>query len=390
MLLRSFLWACVFVLTGSATAQDVSVRDEKQQQQKLDVLRSRISGLQARMRAAQGERSQLSKQLQGSEQKIGKLARRLRVLAGRLNRQQVRLQQLQKQAAQQQVALDQERKALAMQVRAAYAMGRQEQVKILLNQQDPAMISRVMAYYEYVNRERIERMHLIRGRLDSLLQTEQEIVAEEQKLQRLQVQRQAEKQAIETAQLTRREVIDKLANELKDQGRELSQLRDDEKQLQSLLRGLHEALSDVPAQPKKVEKFTRVRGKLNWPTRGVIKHSFGSPKIGQLRWDGVMIAANEGTEVRAIHHGRVAFADWLRGFGLLIIIDHGDGYMTLYGHNQSLFKEAGDWIDAGEPISAVGNTGGRKNSGVYFAIRRQGKAVNPAKWCKKARGRKVG
>jgi len=372
------------------SAEEIRTENQAEQEQKLDLLRKRISGLQARMKLSQGEHSALSDQLQDSEQRIGRLARRLRVLAGRLERQQVRLQQLQQQQQQQQAALDQERDILRQQVRAAYAMGRQEQLKILLNQQDPAVVSRVLAYYDYLNRERMLRMQRIREQLEQLAHTRSQIDEERQRLARLQDERQQEKLALEQEQTTRREVMARLSREISDQGRELSRLRADEQQLQSLLRGLQEALADIPSAPAQQKKFAQLRGALRWPAQGVIAHTFGEPKIGALRWDGVMISAPEGNEVRAVHAGRVAFADWLRGFGLLLIVDHGDGFMTLYGHNQSLFKEAGDWVDAGEPVAGVGSTGGRKDSGVYFAIRRHGKAVNPARWCKRPRGKRVG
>ncbi len=136
--------------------------------------------------------------------------------------------------------------------------------------------------------------------------------------------------------------------------------------------------------------FKALRGGLEWPARGRLVSLFGTQRAGNLKWDGVVIAAKEGSEVKAIHHGRVAFSDWLRGFGLLMIIDHGDGYMSLYGHNQSLFKETGDWVEPGETIAVMGNSGGQRNAGVYFGIRYKGKAVNPKKWCKRVTGNRIG
>lgn len=387
-------WLAFLLVVGSllpihCAAAGTTV-DPQQQQQKLDQLRQRIHGLRERIQQTRGEHSSLSRQLEQSELEIGRLARRLRVLSGRLKRQQARLQQLRESEREQQRALRSERDLLEQQVLAAYAMGRQEQLKILLNQQDPAVVTRVLAYYDYLNRERIGRMQRLRERLASLHQTQNTIGQEQKRLEKLQAQRLAEKQGIEQAQTARREVLVKLDLELSDHGQELTRLKADEQQLQSLLQGLHEALLDIPVAPVEQKRFRQLRGALQWPVRGTLRHAFGEPKIGALRWDGVMIEAPEGDEVRAVHAGRVAFADWLRGFGLLLIVDHGNGYMTLYGHNQSLFKEAGEWVEAGEPVAAVGSTGGRKDSGVYFAIRHHGKAVNPVSWCRGTRGRKVG
>lgn len=384
-------WLLFCVLFGVLSL--TSAAFAKQDEQKLQQLRAHIEQLQSKIKSAQGEQSKLSGKLKESEQQIGRLTRKLRVLAGRLKRQKVELKILQEQADAQSRALADEQQALAQQVRAAHAMGRQESLKIILNQQDPAAISRMMVYFDYLNRERMLRMQGIRDRLQKLQQTRASIRTEEQQLVALQAQQTREKADLEQQQLARREVLRELDGELKSQGRQLTRLRQDEKQLQTLLQGLQDALQDIPAEPVPLQehrKFAELKGRLRWPSRGYIGHRFGSPKIGKLRWDGVMISSTEGSDVRAVHAGRVAFADWLRGFGLLLIVDHGDGYMTLYGHNQSLFKEAGDWVDGGEPVAAVGDTGGRKEPGVYFAIRRHGKAVNPAKWCRRPRGRKVG
>lgn len=169
-------------------------------------------------------------------------------------------------------------------------------------------------------------------------------------------------------------------------------MQEDERRLQRLLDSLATAPRDNSQTPAEGElasegtehtPFLTLRGRLQWPSRGKLTTRYGSArKVGKLKWQGVNIKAPEGTEVHAISHGRVAFSDWLRGFGLLTIIDHGDGYMSLYGGNQSLFKEVGDWVEAGEVIAGVGNSGGRKNSALYFEIRHNGKPTNPLKWCR--------
>lgn len=362
----------------------------QQRQAELEQLRERIGRLQSEIARKQGKQSELGLRLQDSERQIGVLARGLRVLHGRLERQAESLRELHQQEESQSLALASERELLAQQVRSAYVMGRQEQFRILLNQQDPAVLTRTLAYYDYLNRERARRMQEIRTKLEELASTRTEIGAQQSRLEKLQQEQVAQKESLEQEQLARRGVLVALADELKDQSLQLDRLRKDERQLDSLLRGLQEALADVSARPVEQLPFAKVRGKLQWPVRGRIRHSFGETKIGKLEWDGVMIGAPEGSEVSAVHAGRIAFADWLRGFGLLLIIDHGDGYMTLYGHNQSLFKEAGDWVDAGEPIAAAGNTGGQKKSGVYFAIRRHGKAIDPQQWCRRTKGKSVG
>lgn len=377
-------FALSLTLAYAANApKEIAAQDPETHRKALAELRQRIQSIQAHIRTTQDERSSVNQALRVSEQRISQVVLRLRDLLVQQARKKQRLNQLKAQAHAQQTALRKERTALARQVRAAYAMGRQEKIKIILNQEDPAAISRVVAYYGYLNRERIERMRVLRQYIAELAETRSQITAQQTQLQHLLKQQEAQKQAIEQEQQKRREVMRRLDTELAQQGIALKRLHSDAKHLEKLLNDLHKALADVAVAPLQGKKFAELRGQLNWPIAGRIKRTFGSAKIGQLRWDGVMIDANEGMEIRATHHGRVAFADWFRGFGLLLIIEHGDGYMSLYGHSQSLFKEVGDWVEAGEPIALAGRTGGRKKSGVYFAIRHNGRAINPAKWCKR-------
>lgn len=385
---QPFLISLFLVAMWPAVGPSAPVTAE--QQARLEALRERISGLRTQMQSKSGEKTELSRLLQESEQQIGRLARKLRVLDGRLTRQRDHLNELAIEKTRQSQALDRHREALARQARAAYAMGRQERLKILLNQQDPATVSRVMVYYDYLSRARGQKMRLIRDYMQRLADTEAEILDEERKLARLHDEQARELAAMQRSQGQRRDVVARLTQELNDQSRQLDRLQSDERDLQTLITGLEEALADIPAEHPQQLAFVGLRGRLPWPASGRIVNRFGSPKLGALVWDGVMISAPEGREVRAVHHGRVAFADWLRGFGLLLIVDHGDGYMTLYGHNQSLFKEAGDWVEVGEPVALVGSSGGREQAGVYFGIRYQGRAVDPAKWCRRPTGSKVG
>jgi septal ring factor EnvC (AmiA/AmiB activator) len=249
----------------------------------------------------------------------------------------------------------------------------------------------MMVYYDYFNAARLERMELIRRNLNKLTRIEREISEEERRLQQLHAKVEQEKAQLEKAQVERQRIIAGLSRELQGKEQALKGLKADEKQLQSLLVKLQEVLADIPLDSTTDNPFKTRKGKLPWPSKGRVAASFGSARVvGKLRWDGVLIAAPEGREVRAIHHGRVAFADWLRGFGLLLIIDHGEGYMSLYGHNQSLFKETGEWVEPGEVVAQVGNSGGRNEPGVYFGIRHNGEAEDPKRWCKRTKGNRVG
>ncbi|MES9944847.1 MAG: peptidoglycan DD-metalloendopeptidase family protein [Candidatus Thiodiazotropha sp.] len=357
---------------------------------KLEQVKQRIHSLQNQLQSTQGKWEQHSQALQKTEKQIGDFARRIRVTEQSLKRQQRRLAELESKRGDARLHLDQHRASLERQIRAGYAMGRQEKLKILLNQKDPAVVSRVMVYYDYFNSARVQQMESIQESLRQLRSIEREIAQEEQRLQQLLAKNQNQKQQLEAARTGRKKIIASLNSRLKDKGQELDSLKSDEKQLRSLLADIQQALSDIPLDTTAHVPFNSRKGKLPWPSRGRLAARFGSRRdVGKLKWDGVLIAAPEGQEVRAIHHGRVAFADWLRGFGLLLIIDHGDGYMSLYGHNQSLFKETGEWVEPGEVVAQVGNSGGRTTSGVYFGIRHNGQPKNPTQWCQRIKGRKI-
>lgn len=374
---------------GAPRAEDAE-QQIRSKEGELQQIRRQIEDLRSELGSERQQRELLLGELQQVEREIGDLARRLRVLGGSLERQQERLEGLHQVRSVQQEDLELERLVLARQLRSAYAMGRQERIKILLNQQDPDVVSRLLVYYDYFNRERARRIANINQTLEAIRETEREIGAEELRLRELRARELAQQQELEASGARRREVVAVLNARIEEKGSELSGLQSDERQLRSLVKQLHEALASAPLDGAEVKPFKQQRGRLEWPAAGRLAARFGSAKGGGLKWDGVLIAAPEGREVKAVHHGRVAFADWLRGFGLMIIIDHGDGYLSLYGHNQSLFKETGEWVAPGEPIALVGNSGGQLNSGVYFGLRHKGRPVNPRTWCKKGRGNWVG
>ena len=173
-----------------------------------------------------------------------------------------------------------------------------------------------------------------------------------------------------------------LGNKIKNQENTLSSLEGSRARIENLLKSLGELLADIPGNPSENQPFAAQKGKLPWPAKGSFLSKFGQSKNqGDLKWNGVLIKANFGTPVQVISHGRVAFSDWLQGFGFITIIDHSDGYMSLYGNSESLFKQTGDWVSAGDVIATAGDSGGQPQSGVYFEIRSRGKPVNPAKWC---------
>lgn len=372
--------------TSNDASNDVSTNT------KLEQLREQIQALRQELDSDQQRKLNLRSQLRLTERHIGKVVALLKRLKRQLRKQQRELKKLNKRRGNLQADLQTQRVSLAQQIRAAYSIGQQEYVKILLNQQDPAAVTRTLTYYDYFNRARLTRIASIDTSLADLRKLEQKIQTKTAALKQNQQEQSSEKTQLENTRGKRAAVLAKLQQQIMAKGERLSLLQEDERRLQQLLDSLATAPRDNTAPPTdnalssegtEHTPFRTLRGKLQWPSRGKLTTRYGGRrKVGKLKWQGVNIKAPEGTEVRAISHGRVAFSDWLRGFGLLTIIDHGDGYMSLYGSNQSLFKEVGDWVDAGEVIASVGNSGGRDNSALYFEIRHNGKPTNPLKWCK--------
>lgn len=359
---------------------------------RLEQLRQQIQSLRHELDSDQQRNRDLRSQLRDTERHIGKVVALLKSLNQQLRQQQRELQKLHRARKTQQANLQVQRVSLARQIRAAYTIGQQEYLKILLNQQDPAAVTRTLTYYDYFNRARLTRIRNLDTSLTELRHLEQAIQAETAKLEHNQQEQSAEKQQLEQTRSQRAQVLAKLQQQILAKGERLSLLQEDERRLQQLLDRLATTPPADTAPPTDAAPssegtehtpFHTLRGRLQWPSAGRLSSRFGGARnVGKLKWQGVTIDAPEGTEVRAISHGRIAFSDWLRGFGLLTIIDHGDGYMSLYGGNQSLFKEVGDWVEAGDVIASVGNSGGNKNAALYFEIRHNGKPTNPLKWCR--------
>jgi len=375
---------CYFILLVMCLAWVPVSQGDDDQAARLERLRQQIQTLQLSLNGQRDQQQQLRHKLQTAEKALGRLSRALKGTARSLQRQSRRLQQLQKQHRQQQQDLSRQRAMLARQMLAAYAMGRQSYLKIILNQQDPAEIGRTLVYYDYFNRTRVVRIQQINARLREIRTLEQAISRETERLAALTKQQQRQWASQQQLRRRRHQVLVKLDAVIQGKEQRLQLFLQDERRLRRLLGQLQQALSDIPPEAGHRGSFASLKGKLSWPTKGRILTRFGQRRrsSGKLKWQGVLIAAPPGAEVHSIHSGRVAFADWLRGFGLLIIMDHGNGYMSLYAHNQSLYKSVGEWVAQGEVIATVGDSGGRNVPALYFEIRHNGRPDNPLKWCR--------
>ncbi len=289
---------------------------------------------------------------------------------------------LQEQARQQQLLLNQQQQLLAQQIRANYQLGKYQYVKLLLNQEDPNAISRLLTYFHYINKARVKIITKLNQALSALLDSKQKIVLHTEKLQTLINQQQQQQQQLITQQNYRQKVLQQLNASIDTKDKKLTMLTGNKSRLEQLINQLKE--STWQAQPK--QPFAAMKHKLPWPTAGRPQNMFGqSIDNSTLTYNGVMIKAPLGQAIKAVYPGKVVFANWLRGFGLLLIIEHGQGFMTLYAHNNSLYKKTGDRVRSGDLIATVGNSGGNEQNGLYFEIRRNGKPLNPLAWCSGAR-----
>ena len=360
-------------LAAEDEAADKAVRLEK--------LRARIQVLRSSLTTVHGELDRIQAELRVSESDIADHSRKLRTLDRELRKQRGRLDELATKRAAQQQRLSDNQRALAQQVRASYAMGRQGYLKILLSRQDPATIGRTLTYYNYFNRARAQQITLISDDVLRLKALEDDVAVETARLEKLVAEQTRQQQQREEQYGKRRQIMIRLQSSIGSKEKELQQLLQDESRLTRLLEELHKALSDIPPDVGNLKSFSSLQGRLQLPASGKVIHGFGEARnTGKLRWQGLVIEATPGSEVHAVYHGRVAFADWLRNFGWLIIIDHGDGYMSLYAHNEALYKDVGEWVDQNEVIATTGRSGGQKTPGLYFEIRQNGKPKNPRLW----------
>lgn len=370
-------------LTGPGPAFGADDEDVDAHRRKLEAVREQIERTQEALEDKRRTRDRVDDQLRKLELKVQDRHKALRDVRRRLAAKRDRLERLRGRAdtLRQELALHRER--LAGQLRAAYFSGGQEHLKLLLNQQDPAALARTLKYYEYLNEARVETIERAEATLAELNETEQTIARESDELERLGEQREAEYRRLAEARAERKALMKELSDQIASHRRSVESLRDDEKRIQELISRLTGLFADIPSEAGAGKPFAKRRGELPWPVSGRFLNGFGEPRPdSDLVWHGIRIAAPGGQEVRAISHGRIAFADWLANFGLVLIIDHNDGYMSLYAHNEALYKDTGDWVNPGEVVASVGNSGGRRRSALYFEIRHNGKPIDPTQWCR--------
>ena len=387
MNLKQFLFIIFFV--AYASCSNVIAADVANKTKELAGLQTRIKKVNRKLNELKIKKNALLSELKKLDVQYGKSAVFLKQLEDQIVQQQAVLKKSQQQMEEKLHQIESQKHALALQVKAAYGMGRNEKLKLMLNQQEPALSGRVLVYYDYLNKIRVNEISKINQDLQQLQALEEERRKEAEFLEEKLKKRKLEQTVLLETKAVRKKLLVKINGQFSSKKQQLNRFKASEKRLKSLISSLQQTMDDFPLEEGAVKEFSKLKGRLPWPTKGRLVKKFGARR-SDSKWDGVLIKAKEGANIRVVTRGRVVYADWLRGYGLLTIIDHGKGYMTLYAFNQSLYKTVGDWVEAGTIIASVGQSGGRTDAGLYFGIRKKGKPVDPVKWCRKVRYGKVG
>jgi septal ring factor EnvC (AmiA/AmiB activator) len=372
------LVAAAVVLVSSTIAIPVAAQDPSEED--LNRLRAEIAKLEQEVERQVDRRDDGMAELKTVEVSLAETRTELRSLAEAIDAQSKRKSEI---AVEQREATDElasEQSSLAEQVRMSYLSGRQELIKLLLSQENPADFGRMMTYYNYMNRHRSERISAVNRQLARIEELRLDSDRVTRELESLRAEQEVKAKNLDKQRAERAALVAELNRSIESSGTRIEQMRDEEAALNEMLVRLAELLERFPISSD--APFAEQRGKLSWPVDGTHTVRFGDARTrdGRKRWSGELIEAETGTVVRAIYHGRVAVSNWVTGVGLLLMIDHGDGFVSYYGHNSVLLKEEGDWVEPGEAIAEVGDTGGQAGTGVLFGIARGAEFIDPARW----------
>jgi septal ring factor EnvC (AmiA/AmiB activator) len=384
----------VTVAIGLATPGVVFAAKQQtpaQKETELRKLNERIEKVRKSVNADVRKRDKLSVELREAELGVAAARRELDDIKAQRLAAEGRLRELEREQLRAQREIDAERSELAGELRTAYVNGREEQLKLLLNQEEPASFGRMLAYYGYFGRARADRIRGIQDKLEHLALVGEKIAAEKTRLETLEQQREERVAALQSSQEQRARAVGAIDRQIRTRGGELDRLRSQARSLEKLIAELRKAIEKAEREAAarsragtatKPAPFEPLKGKLPWPVQdGKVLARFGQPRAGgSLRWQGMLIGTDRGARVRAPFGGRVVYGDWLPGMGLMLVLDHGSGFMSLYGHNEELFRKVGETVAAGDVIGSVGDSGGHAQPALYFEVRRGRTPVDPQLW----------
>ncbi len=370
----SFL--CSFPLLAEQSNSNENAQKEKRA--KLNDLQKAIAKQKSNIFDTNKKRSNLEQQLKTDDLSIAKVAKAINNIEADLKSTQAKITSLAAEKNQLTIAKQKQEKLLAKQLRTAYTTGQHDYLKLLLNQDQSEKIQRTISYYQYLNQARTKEIDKFQVTIAQLLQVSTEHQGQIEHLQQLKERQLQQDRQLRNIKTQRSKTLAKLDRKLLSSQQQLNKLKAEENNLNQALT----KLSFIMHAEIDLTGLSKLKRKLSWPVKGQMLHRFGTRKQGYLKWKGVLISSPISRQVQTIYNGTVLFSDWLKGYGLLTVIDHGNGYMSLYAHNQALLKSVGEQVESGEPIALIGQSGGLKQPGLYFEIRHRGEAVNPKLWCR--------
>lgn len=377
-LINTFVLTAMFWL-GVSLLDVAPAQDAAEMEQNLAEVRSRILELEKQINAQNAQRGLAEQQLQSAERSEAEVRNNLRDTKHRLAESRKQLKTLQDQEAKTRAELRKHESEIAEQVRLVYINGQDGWLRAALRQHDPVRIDRELVYYGYIARHRKALMSRVQEKLQLLDETAEAARREQQRQADIQATEQERLAELSKTRESRHLALADINKGIASQSGQIARLQREAEDLESLVAELTRVLANLPIDD--AARFVDRKGQMSWPAAGKLIRKFGQARAdGRLKWEGVLLSAGAGSEVHAIHHGRVVFSDWLSGMGLLVVIDHGDGYLTLYGHNQDVVREVGEWVTPGTVIAHVGDSGGQATAGLYFEIRKNGQPVNPRQW----------
>lgn len=362
------------------TLQNVHADDDPAAtKRQIDAVKSQIQSLNQSIRTDQNKKADEQKAIGTLDREIAKASNELRQLQSQIVSSNEHLKTLDDKQKQIHREIGEQRTAIAALVDNSYRNGPQEPVKLMLNQKDPTTLTRLMQYQRYSHEARQEKMQSFQKSLNELQQVKADTQTEISRLADLKQTADRQQTQLADKKKARTQALASLNKKINEQGSQVKTLQANQANLEAVLKRIEEAIAKAPVYDDPTPVFKQ-RGNLPWPVAGRILRGFGSLREGDLRYEGVVLEASEGSAVRSVHNGRVVFSDWLRGYGMLIIVDHGNGFMSLYGNNQSLVHKPGDTVSEGDVLAYSGNSG-QNTEGAYFEIRKGGQPVNPQEWC---------
>lgn len=374
------------LMLGICLLSAFSVPVQANDQAELDALKQEIADLKKWLNQAAEDKDNLVSGIQATDKDISELSKKVEQTRRLLEEEQARLKKLQRDQLQLTELQSRYRAQLTQQIQAAHRMGNDSPIKLLLSQENPQQAQRMMTYFGYFNRARTEQISTTIEELDQLENIKETIQAQQRTLESTHQQLARESEQLNRQRKKQQTLLVQLQHRIDSSQQTLSTKEADRDRLERLLQEVRTLVAkrEQNATASDGRPFSQLKGKLQSPVKGRIKAAWGKPiKDGVGKWEGWLIHAPENTEVKAVHQGQVVYSDWLNGFGMLVLIDHGQDYLSLYAHNQALYYEVGSWVYQGDTVATVGRSGGLEQTGLYFEIRHKGIPLDPAAWLKR-------